>query len=111
MEMMQESARERGIDSLHFVTVSFDPAFDSPGVLRGYGEAYGIEFENFSLVTAAQEVIDDLLTVFGILTVEEDGTINHTMATLLIDSDGKIVNRQEGPDWDAEIFLESASRL
>ena len=111
MSEMQEKAREMQLEDLHFVTVSFDPAFDSPSILRGYGEAYGMEFENFRFLTASQEVVDRLLRLFGLLTIEEDGTINHTMTTLLIDAQGDVASRQEGPNWDAQVFLDVAGRF
>lgn len=108
MEQLQEEARDAGLDNLHFVTVSFDPAFDSPGTLRTYAEGYGMEFGNFHLLTMNQEVVDDVLKRFGILTIEEDGTINHTIATLLIDADGRVAYREEGPSWKAANFLKEA---
>lgn len=111
MEELQEKAREAGLTNLHFVTISFDPAFDSPGILRSYAQGYGMELENFHLLTYNQELIDDLLRQVGILTIEEDGTINHTMATLLVDADGKIAYRVEGPSWEVEKFLEAAQNL
>jgi protein SCO1/2 len=111
MEQLQEAAREAGLDELHFVTISFDPAFDSPGILRSYAKGYGMELENFHLLTYSQELIDDLLRQVGILTMEEDGTINHTMATLLVDAAGRIAYRQEGPAWQAEDFLQAAGKL
>ncbi|HKK17087.1 MAG TPA: SCO family protein [Opitutales bacterium] len=111
MEELQEAAREAGLSGLHFVTVSFDPAFDSPGTLRSYGRGYGMEFDNFHLLTMNQEVVDDLLRQFGIMTIEEDGTINHTMATLLIDAEGKVAYRKEGPSWKVEDFIKAAKKL
>ena len=111
MAEMQTEARKRELHHLKFVSVSFDPAFDSPGILRAYGETYGFDFSSFRLLTASQRVVDRLLRLFGLLTVEEDGTINHTMTTLLIDQEGYVVERQEGPDWSAESFLEAAGRL
>lgn len=111
MELMQEKAREAGLTNLHFVTISFDPAFDSPGIMRSYGRGYGMEFENYHLLTGAQKVVDDLLRQVGILTMEEDGTINHTIATLLVDAKGRIAYREEGPSWKVENFLEVAREL
>lgn len=111
MEALQEEARAAGLEDLHFVTVSFDPAFDSPGILRSYAQGYGMELENFHLLTYNQELIDDLLRQVGILTIEEDGTINHTMATLLVDASGKIAYRVEGPSWKVAKFLEAAQGL
>ncbi|MFO8027382.1 MAG: SCO family protein [Opitutales bacterium] len=111
MEKLQEKARDAGLSNLHFVTISFDPPFDSPGILRSYAKGYGMELENYHLLTNRQEVIDDLLRQFGILTIKEDGTINHTMATLLVDASGRVAFREEGPSWKVANFLEAAQEL
>lgn len=111
MSAMQDKARERGLGDLHFVTVTFDPAFDSPGILRKYAQGYGMESENFHLLTGTEVLIDDLLHQFGILTVEEDGTINHTMATLLVDPNGVVAYRKEGKFWTVDEFLTEAEKL
>lgn len=111
MEELQEKAREAGLTDLHFVTISFDPAFDSPGILRSYAQGYGMEFENYHLLTGTEEVVEDLLRQFGILTIEEDGTINHTIATLLVDAGGTVAYREEGPSWKLENFLKAARKL
>lgn len=111
MSSMQDVAREEGLEDLQFVTITFDPAFDSPGILRQYAEGYGMEAENFHLLTGSQSVVDDLLRQFGILTMEEDGTINHTMATLLVDRNGRVAYRKEGTTWTIEEFLEVARKL
>lgn len=111
MEALQEIAREEELEDLHFVTITFDPAFDSPGVLRTYAEGYGIELDNFHLLTGTQELIDDLLRQFGIITMEEDGTINHTMATLLVDENGRIAFRKEGSSWTVDEFMKAARKL
>ncbi len=111
MSAMQDAAREAGLDDLQFVTITFDPAFDSPGILKQYAEGYGMEPENFNLLTGDQSVVDDLLRQFGILTMDEDGTINHTMATLLVDANGRVAYRKEGASWTTEEFLEAAGEL
>jgi protein SCO1/2 len=61
MSTMQDDARAAGLENLQFVTISFDPAFDSPGILRQYAEGYGIEPENFYLFTGEPSVVDDLI--------------------------------------------------
>lgn len=111
MSELQEISREGDMENLHFVTVTFDPEFDSPGIMRSYGKNYDLENDNFHLLTSNQETVDDLLRLFGILTVEEDGTINHTMATLLIDANGRIAFRKEGSKWTVDEFLEKAKEL
>jgi protein SCO1/2 len=56
-------------------------------------------------------VVDDLLRQFGILTMEEDGTINHTMATLLVDANGRVAYRKEGATWTTDEFLKAAEEM
>ena len=111
MSDLQDAARDTGLKGLHFVTITFDPEFDSPGILRQYADGYEIEHDNFHLLTATQTLVDDLLRQFGILTMDEDGTINHTMATLLIDANGRVAFRKEGSTWSVKEFIKEAKEL
>ena len=111
MAALQQAAREAGLEQLHFVTITFDPEFDSPAILRQYADGYGIEHHNFHLLTATQSVVDDLLRLFGIVTMDEDGTINHSMATLLVDANGRVAYRKEGTQWGVQEFLKQAQQL
>ena len=111
MSELQDLSREAGLEDLHFVTITFDPEFDSPGILRQYAKSYGLKHDNFHLLTGTQELVDNLLRQFGILTMEEDGTINHTMATLLVDANGRVAFRKEGSKWTTEEFLQEAREL
>ncbi|WPJ95907.1 SCO family protein [Coraliomargarita algicola] len=111
MSTMQDAAREAGLEDLQFVTITFDPAFDSPGILKQYAEGYGMEPENFHLLTGEPSVVEDLLRQFGILTMDEAGTINHTMATLLVDAKGRVAYRKEGATWTTDEFLAAAKKL
>ncbi|MGK0310189.1 MAG: protein SCO1/2 [Lentimonas sp.] len=111
MSKLQDVSSEASLENVRFVTVTFDPEFDSPGIMRSYGKNYSLDNENFHLLTSTQETVDDLLRLFGILTVEEDGTINHTMATLLIDANGRIAFRKEGSKWTVDEFLKEIEEL
>lgn len=111
MSKIQDMARNAGLDDLQFVTITFDPAFDSPGILKQYAEGYGMEPDNFYLLTGDESVVNDLLRQFGILTMEEDGTINHTMATLLVDPNGRVAYRKEGATWTVDEFVDAAKEL
>lgn len=112
MAELQNRAAEAGLEDLQFVTITFDPEFDSPGVLRQYADGYGIDSGNFHLLTNSDpQICEDLLRRFGILTIEEDGTINHTMATFLIDKNGRVSYRKEGSQWAVQDFLDRSSAL
>ena len=111
MSILQDKAREIGLEDLHLLSITFDSEYDSPGILKQYGKSYDIEFDNFTFMTAKPLWVKDLMRYFGIITIEEDGTINHTMATLLIDQKGRIHYRKEGSVWKVEDFLARAQEI
>jgi protein SCO1/2 len=107
MKMMaaQRLARQAGIKNIEFVSVTLDPATDTPGVLREYADARGIDTSNFSFLTGPEGAIRDLLTQFGVVAEFEGGLLKHTLATLLIDEHGKIVWRADGTEWEPADFV------
>ncbi len=94
----------------HLVTVTFDPEYDTPGILNEYGVQRGAHFDNYSLLTGDPQAIEDLMKQFGILTIEEDGTINHTMATILVDGNGMVVYRKDGSMWEPQDFFDRLAK-
>lgn len=111
MVRLQREAREAGLNRVTLVTVSFDPEYDTPGVLRFYGQQRGMDFANYTLLTGDSEAVADLIRQLGILVVPENDTLNHTMATLLINEQGRITHRQEGSRWSTQDFLSRLKRL
>ena len=111
MSLLQDKARDMGLDDLHLLSITFDPEYDSPGILKQFGKSYDIEYDTFTFMTAKPIWIEDLMRYFGIITMEQDGTINHTMATLLIDQKGRIHYRKEGSVWKVDDFLSRAKEL
>jgi protein SCO1/2 len=89
----------------HLLSISFDPAYDSPAVLRSYGGAYIADYTNSSFdhwSFAAPETADlkKVLDYFDVgATPEKDKTITHSLSTVLIGPDGKIVAWYPTNDW------------
>jgi len=106
MTTLQENMDSQNIKNLELVSITLDPSFDTPGILRNYSDARRINASTFHFLTGNEQAIQDLKRQIGILSVEEDGTLNHTMATLLIDPNGKILYRKDGSQWEASDFLQ-----
>ncbi len=112
----QRLAKEAGVENLELVSITLDPEYDTPGVLRNFATTRGIDTSNFSLLTGPEGAIKDLLKQFGVLS-ELDGDakaeapiIKHTLATLLIDEKGKIAARADGSQWKPGEFVEKMKR-
>lgn len=106
MVALGKALREAGLgEKVRLVSVSFDPAYDSPGVLRAYAQGWGADPDQHRFLTGQREMIRDLMRQSGILTMQADGTIVHNAATVVVSSEGRILARKEGPRFLPEDFL------
>ena len=105
MMALQKAAREAGIANLELVSVSLDPEYDTPGVLKEYAEARGIDTANFSFLTGPDLAVRHLLAQLGVIREFEGATIKHTLATVLINEQGRISYRVDGSVWKVEEFV------
>ena len=110
MVTAQKLARNAGVKNLELISITLDPAFDTPGVLKDYAAAHGIDTANFSLLTGPEKAIKDLLTQFGVIAEFEGDLLKHTLVTLLIDANGRIAHRTDGGSWEARDFVAKMKR-
>ena len=112
MSELQVLAAQYDWMDLNFVTITMDPAYDSPGILNEYMQANDLKPNNFHFLTHFDSsVIEDILYQFGILTRDENNTITHTMTTFLIDANGKIIYAKDGPRWSVDAIMKAAEPL
>jgi len=105
MAALQCLARERRVPDFQLVSITLDPAYDTPAVLKAYATARGIDPSNFSFLTGPESAIRDLLEQFGVLAEPSENIWKHTLATVLIDRDGKIIHRIDGSAWEPDDIL------
>ena len=94
----------------HLVSVSFDPAYDTPKVLRSYGAAqtgnYDKEtFTHWEFVTGEESEIKRLAQFFGLTYLPEKNEFVHSLQTALIAPDGKLVKLYSGNEWKPSEIL------
>ena len=105
--------------SARLLSVSFDVEFDRPEVLNAFGSAFVKDrgqgpFARWKLATGTKEAIDRLGRYFGLVFFKEDGQFTHTMVTVVIGPDGKLVKELSGIDWtpdEALAAMREAMRL
>jgi protein SCO1/2 len=88
---------------VRLIGVSFDPAHDTPERLRAYGAAFagdGEPFDHFDLATGDPSAVEQLAASLGLTYRQESGQVVHTLATALIDRDGRLANVIAGSDWN-----------
>jgi protein SCO1/2 len=105
MAELQKAARAAGAKNFELISVSLDPEYDTPGILREYAEARGLDTSNWSFLTGPDIAVRQLLAQLGIIREFEGATIKHSLATVLIDEQGRIVYRVDGSTWQVEDFV------
>lgn len=89
---------------VHLLSISFDPQFDTPEVLRRYGTGYAgrADLEPFRLwefVTGSAEEVKKAAGFFGVSYSQDSGQIVHSLRTAVIAPDGRLVRIFRGNDW------------
>lgn len=85
-------ARPDGPTNFHFVSVSFDPAVDSPLVLRTYGQGYGYDSNHWTFVTGNAAHITELAAGFGVQAKPDGASFDHNFSTVVFDAAGRMLN-------------------
>ncbi|TAL03365.1 MAG: hypothetical protein EPO07_06370 [Verrucomicrobia bacterium] len=88
----------------HLLTISFDPEFDTPAVLKSYGERNGCDPTHWTLATGALTDITALTEQLG-LTFWRDtpnGLPNHNLRTAVFDVSGRMQTNYIGNQWTSE---------
>jgi protein SCO1/2 len=89
------------------LSISFDPDFDTPQVLKSYAGHAQADPVVWTFATGAKTEINDLTHGFSVYVQQESGTISHGLATVLIDQDGKIVRIWRGNGWAPSEILDA----
>jgi protein SCO1/2 len=96
----------------HFVSISLDPERDTPEALRAYAEARGADLSSWSFLTGTPEQIDPVLAAYGVgKRLVEGEEIEHTLATFLIDPEGRIAKRYLGLSHEPEQLLADLAKV
>lgn len=104
-QQTQRLAREAGVKNLQLLSITLDPTYDTPGILKTYTLARGIDTSNYAFLTGPENAIKSLLSQFGVLAYFDGPLLNHTLATLLIDEQGRIIHREDGSKWEPATFI------
>lgn len=100
----------------HLLSVSVDPAYDTPKVLRSYGAAYteryaDERFEHWEFLTGSPEEVRRVAEFFGLEYYPEKEQIIHSMRTALVAPDGRVHKIYRGNDWKPADVLRDVETL
>lgn len=92
----------------HLVSVSFDPAHDTPAVIRSHAAARGADPRLWSYLTGTPAAIDHFTSRFGVSPIvgrDAAQTITHNLRTAVVDRRGRLVTIHSGTEWTVDTLL------
>ncbi len=100
--------------SLHLLSISIDPEYDKPAVLRSYGlDCAGKPnpFAHWEFASGTPEQVRKVAEFFGLKYWTDSGQVVHSLVTALIGPDGKVVKVYRGNDWQPAELLADLKAL
>ena len=108
---LQARARAEQLDArVRFVSITLDPATDTPEALRRYAAAYGIDLASWHFLTGAAEDVARVIRAFDLATVAGD-RITHGSLVVLVDGAGRIAEKRTDLELDPDRLLASLRKL
>lgn len=101
--LQQVSTNPKAFAAARLLSISIDPEHDKPAALRTYGTRYVSTidpgFAHWQFASGTPEQVRAAADFFGLAYNSKDGQIVHSLRTVLIGPDGKIVKVYSGGDW------------
>ena len=86
---------------LTLLTVTFDPARDTVDVLRTYASQWDADPRAWRFLTGNATAVRRVCEMFGVDFFPDEGLMNHSLRTVVIDRTGTLVARIEGNEYSA----------
>jgi protein SCO1 len=88
-----------------FVSITLDPERDTPEVLKDYAQFWGAKVDGWSFLTGSPEAVRDVTRRYGVFfSKKEDGSVDHTQLTSIVDAEGAMRVQYLGARFDPEEF-------
>ncbi len=107
------AANKNAYAESHLMSISIDPAYDTPQVLRRYGLGYlngnTAGFSHWEFVRLTPTNLKHLATDFGVVYYQTKDDIDHTMVTALIAPDGTLLQTWGGDGWNPQAVAKAVA--
>ena len=100
--IQNEIKKTPALADVRLVSVSFDPAHDTPTVLKAHAKALQADPAVWHFVTASTDDIKTFAATFGVIAEPSDESpaiLTHNLSTAVIDADGKLLKIRPGNMW------------
>ena len=100
--LLQRRFRQRLGRDLVLLTVTFDPTHDDPVTLAKYAATWKADPKSWHFLTGSADDVHRICDLFGEDFFQDEGLMNHSLHTAIIDRRGKLVANLEGNEFSAQ---------
>ena len=109
-KVQQAIAGDAALAGAKLLTVSFDPAYDTPPVLKAHARKVGADEKTWTFATGTREDVELFAARFGVAvtrTGETPDDIMHNLRVIVADGSGTIRAMLSGTEWDAARVIDA----
>jgi protein SCO1/2 len=105
-------AQADGPHNWTLLSISFDPAYDTPERLKKYAQIYNIDTNHWQFATSDLWNIDGITEQFGLTFFREtpNALPQHNLRTIVIDALGRVQKVFVGNEWTTEEFVSEMTK-
>lgn len=92
----------KGPKNWQLLSISFDPENDTPAVLKNYAAQRAYDPARWTFATGELFTLDGITEQFGLQFWRQDGSINHNLRTVVLDTKGRVQRIFAGNEWKPE---------
>ena len=100
----------------HLLSITIDPEYDTPKVLRSYGAAHTERYENetfahWDFATGTKDQIKGVAQFFGLRYFQGNDQIVHGLRTVIVGPNGKVVKVYRDNQWKPEEVVDEMIKV
>jgi protein SCO1 len=104
-------SKDGGLTNWQFVSVSFDPEFDTPQTLSGYAGAFrGTNADRWLFADATTNTLAQLAPRLGLMVMRQGNNISHNLRTVVLDPQGRIYKQFNGNQWTSQQLADAMTQ-
>ena len=104
--VLQKRFKARLGRDLVLLTVTFDPVHDTPAVLARYASQWDADPATWHFLTGPADDVQRVCRLFGVDVFSDDGLMNHSLRTAIIDRQGGVLANIEGNRFTSDQLVD-----
>jgi protein SCO1/2 len=110
VEAQKAIASDAALADARLVSVTLDPDYDTPEVLRAHAKTLGADTARWTFTTGPRQDVERFAERFGVVIQRGSGTpedLVHSMRTAVVDRESRVVAVLEGAAWNTADLVDA----